>query len=236
MINSSKNDEPRNVEGMTRAEFEHHLRICFQYGNVRSQERGGGPKWDGPIGITPEQEREIAERVERSYPSDAYDYTAKVCPGCTAFDSGASEVEFVQGCEGCKARMQKIAGFGPLVNEERAASTPATTAGAMTDAVRDVLAERQRQVTAEGWTPQHDDAYTRRELERAAKCYIDADGTRQWPSSTVWPWHPAWWKPTTVRRNLVKAAALIIAAIERIDRAASSATPSTSAGEVDKPL
>lgn len=39
--------------------------------------------------------------------------TVAQCSGCTAFDSNASEVHFVQGCEGCTARMQKIAGFGP---------------------------------------------------------------------------------------------------------------------------
>lgn len=114
--------EVRNVEGMTRAEFEQNLRICFQHDNVRARERGR----DAPInGLTTDQEREIAERVERSYPASAYDYAAKVCPGCTAFDNGASEVEFAQDCEGCKARMQKVAGFGPL-----AASSAATVSDA----------------------------------------------------------------------------------------------------------
>ncbi len=35
-----------------------------------------------------------------------------------------------------------------------------------------------------------------------------------------WPWATSWWKPTTKRRNLVKAGALILAEIERLDRAA----------------
>ena len=34
----------------------------------------------------------------------------------------------------------------------------------------------------------------------------------------VWPWDRQWWKPKSRRRNLVRAAALLIAAIERIDR------------------
>jgi hypothetical protein len=37
---------------------------------------------------------------------------------------------------------------------------------------------------------------------------------------TDWPWPESWWKPTGDRRNLVKAGALILAEIERIDRAA----------------
>jgi len=36
----------------------------------------------------------------------------------------------------------------------------------------------------------------------------------------VWTWERAWWKPTTRRRDLVKAGALILAEIERLDRAA----------------
>lgn len=38
-----------------------------------------------------------------------------------------------------------------------------------------------------------------------------------------WPWHASWWKPTTTRRNLVKAAALLISEIKRLDRAAAPA-------------
>jgi len=33
-----------------------------------------------------------------------------------------------------------------------------------------------------------------------------------------WPWAKSWWKPASLRRSLVKAAALLIAEIERIDR------------------
>ncbi|MDN7165564.1 hypothetical protein M0D66_19015 [Paraburkholderia sp. SECH2] len=57
------------AEGMTRAEFESHQRVCYQHDNVRVRERGG----DAPLhGLTAEQEREIAERVELNYPSSAY--------------------------------------------------------------------------------------------------------------------------------------------------------------------
>ncbi|AFQ48272.1 hypothetical protein [Burkholderia cepacia] len=39
-----------------------------------------------------------------------------------------------------------------------------------------------------------------------------------------WPktWEPSWSKPTTPRRNLVKAGALILAELERLDRVAVS--------------
>ncbi len=88
----------------------------------------------------------------------------------------------------------------------------------LSPAEHDVLAERQRQISAEGWTPEHDDGYGTEELAFAAACYCTADEDEAPPS--VWPWHISWWKPTTRRRNLVKAGALILAEIERLDRAA----------------
>ncbi|WP_264858167.1 hypothetical protein [Burkholderia cenocepacia] len=90
----------------------------------------------------------------------------------------------------------------------------------VTDAARDVLAERRRQIEQEGWTPAHDDQYRDHELSCAAGCY--AMYTLAYPAGDpppAWPWAADWWKPTTHRRNLVKAGALIQAAIERLDRA-----------------
>lgn len=96
---------------------------------------------------------------------------------------------------------------------------PRQERGPMTDAARDVLAERQRQISAEGWTPEHDDEHTEfcagrglSELARAAKAYIEGDVYN-------WPWTPTSFKPSSPRRNLVKAGALILAEIERLDRA-----------------
>lgn len=100
---------------------------------------------------------------------------------------------------------------------------PAPAAGdAQTSAARDVLAERQRQINVEGWTPEHDDRHTTGALATAAGCY--AMFTLAYPPGdpvSFWPWSPSWWKPSDEsRRNLVKAGALILAEIERLDRAA----------------
>ena len=90
-----------------------------------------------------------------------------------------------------------------------------------TQAVLDVLAERRRQIEAEGWTPEHDDEHAEG-LACAAACY--AAGSRRlmmegdMADIEVWPWDESWWKPTTPRRDLVKAGALILAEIERLDR------------------
>lgn len=99
-------------------------------------------------------------------------------------------------------------------------------------AARDVLAERQRQISAEGWTPEHDDKYTHGDMASAAACYA-SQGRYHYPvpgkPGPIWPWAAEWWKPSGYRRNLVKAGALIIAEIERLDRAAARA-PSAQEG------
>ena len=95
---------------------------------------------------------------------------------------------------------------------------------APTQAARDVLTERQRQVEAEGWTPGHDDGHSHGELAAAAACYaLYSGGCRNARALEYWPWGDAGWKPKDPRRNLVKAAALILAEIERLDRAAARA-------------
>ncbi|MFN4288934.1 MAG: hypothetical protein ACK4E3_10620 [Brevundimonas sp.] len=98
----------------------------------------------------------------------------------------------------------------------------------------DVLAERQRQIEVEGWTPDHDDEHRDGALANAAAAYahcaslpdrlrkcvtgiysISNNGTLR----HLWPWASTWWKPTTRRRDLVKACALLLAEIDRMDRA-----------------
>ncbi|AOJ99892.1 hypothetical protein [Burkholderia vietnamiensis] len=91
----------------------------------------------------------------------------------------------------------------------------------VTDAARDVLAERRRQVEAEGWTAKHDDAHTGSEMALAAASY--AMSAAGFSCGNIWPWDWHWYKPTTPRRDLVKAGALILAEVEKIDRAAARA-------------
>jgi hypothetical protein len=98
-------------------------------------------------------------------------------------------------------------------------------------AAEDVLRERAEQITREGFTPKHDDTHREGELSLAALFYLLAVAwcNRSYAPSYLgstptvrgydWPWAKSWWKPGRIRRMLVKAAALIIAEIERIDRA-----------------
>lgn len=85
-------------------------------------------------------------------------------------------------------------------------------------ALQDVASERARQIEGEGWTLEHDDEYSGGELAQAGTCY--ALGHAGWIGFThAWPWPQRWWKPKNRRYDLVRAAALIIAEIERLDRA-----------------
>jgi hypothetical protein len=90
-----------------------------------------------------------------------------------------------------------------------------------TQALLDVAAERRRQIEVEGWTPEHDDEHNAGELARAAACYAIFNTA---PAPTMWPrqWDTSWWKPKDDRSNLVRAAALLLAEIERLDRATGS--------------
>ncbi|HBO8895340.1 TPA: hypothetical protein L5C98_005832 [Pseudomonas aeruginosa] len=105
---------------------------------------------------------------------------------------------------------------------------PVAQAGQVPQAWLDVQAERRRQVEAEGWTPEHDDGHSHGQMARAAACYALAgssapnDGTAALLVSLAWPWDEQWWKPSTARRALVKACALALAEIERLDRAAAT--------------
>lgn len=85
--------------------------------------------------------------------------------------------------------------------------------------IDEIADERKRQIEVEGWTPEHDDKEHRGAgMAVAASCYaLSAAGKSN--SRSQWPWSLSWWKPKDRRRDLIRAGALIVAEIERIDRA-----------------
>jgi len=119
-------------------------------------------------------------------------------------------------------------GTNLLTAEQARAMFEHALGGSPTAAASDVLAERQRQISVEGWTPEHDDEHDCGELARGAAAYIlelfdvpvlkmnAVEGIK----GPMWPWEPYQLKPSNARVGLVKAGALILAEIERIDRAA----------------
>lgn len=114
--------------------------------------------------------------------------------------------------------------------------------------IDEIAAERRRQVEAEGWTNEHDDEHESGQMALAAACYAAphafpgmvvahhwTDASRYMDAESepvgevvvpnAWPWDGQWFKLTNTRRDLIKAAALIVAEIERIDRATLSREP-----------
>lgn len=150
-------------------------------------------------------------------------------------------------------RARQLAAVEPPSTRPGAASER----GAISQAARDVLAERSRQVEAEGWTPANDDAHDDGAMARAAACYalpvpmlvleersqtydrsrIRGESpiwaTAKFSVPAMWPasWRPSWWKPKDRRRDLVRAGALILAEIERMDRAALASTAAPALGQ-----
>jgi DNA polymerase III epsilon subunit-like protein len=110
-----------------------------------------------------------------------------------------------------------------------------------TAAASDVLAERRRQIEAEGYDPENDDAHVLGEIGAYAAYYAMPPGVREWPATetgyadtfgeAIVPdgWTPP--RPGDRRRELVKAGALILAEIERIDRSAERVPSDENAGK-----
>jgi ParB-like chromosome segregation protein Spo0J len=87
-------------------------------------------------------------------------------------------------------------------------------------AIDDAIAERERQINVEGWTPAHDDKHANGELVDAAVYYLSAARSGAFELPAGWPLPAEWWKPSSARRNLIKGIALALAELERMDRGA----------------
>ena len=112
----------------------------------------------------------------------------------------------------------------------------------MGEIVKEIGTERNRQVFEEGWTSDHDDGHHDDSLSMAAACYAAPEqlyrqqrgGGGECSFVDPWPW-PINFRGNQVRdfteankdgksrrRQLIIAAALIVAEIERLDRAEDS--------------
>lgn len=96
--------------------------------------------------------------------------------------------------------------------------------GIIQDAFNLIRAERQRQITEEGFTATHDDHHSEYEaLIMAAATYeMEPEERTEIPAS--WPWDIKTWKPTASEgvsgriRELSKAGALYMAAKDMMER------------------
>lgn len=114
-----------------------------------------------------------------------------------------------------------------LINDQAPAQD--AQAGQVPQAWLDVQAERRRQVEAEGYHGFRDSHYINYELSKAARAYIEVSwhalsGGLPCKQPECWPWM-AGFKWSDGRTMLVKAAALTLAEIERLDRAGITQSP-----------
>ena len=85
--------------------------------------------------------------------------------------------------------------------------------------IDEVEDERLRQITHEGHRLEYDDELVNGELARAAAFYALGSDVIGGPAGVQTPWPADFeYKPKNRRRDLIRAAALIIAEIERLDR------------------
>jgi hypothetical protein len=104
-----------------------------------------------------------------------------------------------------------------------AAFSASEVTNALTAAALDLLKERDRQINSKGHSSEQDDQYMNGELADAGSVYAFWANTfnlgliAHTPPS-CWPWPPEHWKPTSQRHMLIKAGALILAELDRLDR------------------
>lgn len=121
----------------------------------------------------------------------------------TCFEAASATINYTAACEVVDRAMGQLASV-------------------RTAAVRDVLRERARQQKVEGWTLEHDDKHATGSMAVAAACYALEGRHRDINARNLWRWTgwgSIWFKPKDQRSNLIRAGALILAEIERLDRA-----------------
>lgn len=91
--------------------------------------------------------------------------------------------------------------------------------------------ERERQISEEGWSPEHDDEHVNGELANVAACFSatnelylyskHSDGLHNMTACHLYPWEDKYYKKASKNRKqqLIVAGALIIAELERLERA-----------------
>ena len=100
----------------------------------------------------------------------------------------------------------------------------------MTTGAQLIADERRRQIDQEGWTAEHDKQHESMDLAAAGVCYalqaiqpVDYADPDNPETPDGWPWAECWWKPKDELKDLVRAGALLAAAIDRLQEEQSNA-------------
>jgi len=82
--------------------------------------------------------------------------------------------------------------------------------------------ERERQIKVEGWTAEHDSQHETEEFIKAALSYLMVNVESKFVDHKYmallgwWPWDKEFFKPKDIKSDLVRAGALIAAALDRL--------------------
>jgi hypothetical protein len=169
-----------------------------------------------------ERELAVSERQSASYHDD---FVLAVVEAQDAADDFATENARKQ--EVIDSQHAMILGLREEIGvdcQNKKALTEPLTNGAFR-----VLDERWRQKTMLGYDDARDDAFLAGELVDAASAYVEAASVygvtsqfmrwyRNRPIPECWPWDANRWGSESPYRDLVKAGALIIAELDRMDR------------------
>lgn len=187
------------------------------------------PAAPGAVPVAQEVTQQAAKAIR--YTSDG---ALAECPCCGSLDvGGACNTVHCYACDLTIKRVGQLKNAIDAWNRRPLAPTTSTVSASGALAAADVLAERRRQVESEGYSHQNDDGYVNDEMAAAAAFYVMPPGVRDWPmesggyGATMGQANYPDWMPPKIgdrRRELVKGAALALAEIERIDRAAQAAT------------
>lgn len=108
-----------------------------------------------------------------------------------------------------------------LQDERERAARPTRSYPSVID---EIVAERSRQIS-KGYDARHDDAHNDRSIAMAAAAYAAAGAGKSPTGAALWPWNIDQFKPENARRNLIVAATLCVAEVERIERSSEQPCP-----------
>lgn len=150
-------------------------------------------------------------------------FTARVSPQQSKQDTDISIIHINSWCLDCFGRTFEITCVKDLYMvelwDDRCRQVVANTGfvidNTLSPGIGLIAAERQRQIFVEGYDANHDKQHPYQTLMSAAHSYLECAAGNLDDAKDTWPWSSDELKPTNSDRDLVKAGALIAAAIDR---------------------
>jgi hypothetical protein len=157
--------------------------------------------------------RDLSTQFPGSYVREVVDQAADLIKTLLAEVSALRELAYAPDGQEHRALYFKAVAVSP---------TPAWLPVESGAVLAEIAEERRRQIDVHGWSPEHDDGHTAGEIANAAADFAQPG---QRPITTSWAFVVKVIDKEPRRVQLIKAAALIVAEIERLDRASQPLPP-----------